>query len=64
MIEHKKENINKQDDILNTNLLSPINGPIPLKDIASISEKQTQTEISIKTEKKQFKLPPKLQIKI
>ena len=45
MIEHKKENINKQDDILNTNLLSPINGPIPLKDIASISEKQTQTEI-------------------
>lgn len=64
MIEHKKENMNKQDDILNTNILSPINGPIPLKDIATISEKQTQTEISIKTEKKQFKLPPKLQMKI
>ena len=45
MIEHKKENINKQEDILNTNILSPINGPIPLKDIATISEKQTQTEI-------------------
>ncbi|MCU4818512.1 efflux RND transporter permease subunit [Bacillus cereus] len=47
MIEHKKENINKQDDILNTNLLSPINGPIPLKDIASISEKQKQTQTEI-----------------
>ena len=41
----QKENINKQEDILNTNILSPINGPIPLKDIATISEKQTQTEI-------------------
>ncbi|WP_336991808.1 efflux RND transporter permease subunit [Bacillus toyonensis] len=45
MIEHKKENINKQTDILNANILSPINGPIPLKDIATISEKQLQTEI-------------------
>lgn len=45
MIEHKKENMNKQEDILNTNILSPINGPIPLKDIATISEKQIQTEI-------------------
>lgn len=31
MIEHKKESITKQEDILNTNILSPINGPIPLK---------------------------------
>lgn len=45
MIEHKKASINKQEDILNTNILSPINGPIPLKDIATISEKQLQTEI-------------------
>lgn len=45
MIEHKKESITKQEDILNTNILSPINGPIPLKDIATISEKQLQTEI-------------------
>lgn len=45
MIEHKKASVNKQEDILNTNILSPINGPIPLKDIATISEKQLQTEI-------------------
>ncbi|PGQ08566.1 multidrug transporter AcrB [Bacillus cereus] len=45
MIEHKKASINKQEDILNTNILSPINGPIPLKDIATISEKHLQTEI-------------------
>ncbi|PQZ51005.1 multidrug transporter AcrB [Bacillus sp. MYb209] len=45
MIEHKKASINKQEDILNTNILSPINGPIPLKDIATISEKRLQTEI-------------------
>lgn len=45
MIEHKKASINKQEDILSTNILSPINGPIPLKDIATISEKQLQTEI-------------------
>ncbi|EEM61618.1 Acriflavin resistance protein [Bacillus thuringiensis serovar monterrey BGSC 4AJ1] len=45
MIEHKKESITKQEDILNTNILSPINGPIPLKDIATISEKQLQTEV-------------------
>ena len=44
MIEHKKASINKQEDILNTNILSPINGPIPLKDIATISEKQLQTD--------------------
>ena len=60
----QKENINKQEDILNTNILSPINGPIPLKDIATISEKQTQTEIFHKDEKKQSKLQPKLQMKI
>ncbi|MEK4911119.1 efflux RND transporter permease subunit [Bacillus sp. FSL E2-8887] len=45
MIEHKKASVNKQEDILNTNILSPIKGPIPLKDIATISEKQLQTEI-------------------
>jgi len=45
MIEHKKVNITKQEDILNTYILSPINGPIPLKDIATISEKQLQTEV-------------------
>ncbi|MEY8350314.1 efflux RND transporter permease subunit [Bacillus cereus] len=45
MLENKKENINKQEDILNTNILSPVKGPIPLRDIATISEKQLQTEI-------------------
>ncbi|WP_410984626.1 efflux RND transporter permease subunit [Bacillus cereus] len=45
MLEHKKEQINKKEDVLNTNILSPITGPIPLKDIATISEKQLQTEI-------------------
>ena len=60
----QKENINKQEDILNTNILSPINGPIPLKDIATISENKHKQKFSIKTEKKQSKLQPKLQMKI
>ena len=60
----QKENINKQEDILNTNILSPINGPIPLKDIATISENKRKQKFSIKTEKKQSKLQPKLQMKI
>ena len=62
MIEHKS--ITKQEDILNTNILSPINGPIPLKDIATISEKQLQTEVFHKDGKKRFKLSQKLQMKI
>lgn len=45
MLEHNQERINKKDDILNSNIVSPVNGPIPLKDIASISEKQLQSEI-------------------
>ncbi|MDM5187174.1 efflux RND transporter permease subunit [Bacillus sp. DX4.1] len=45
MLEHKQEHINKKDDILNSNILSPVSGSISLKDIASISEKQLQTEI-------------------
>lgn len=45
MLEHKKENINEKNDILNANILSPISGPIPLKDIATISEQQIQTDI-------------------
>ncbi|WP_242144967.1 MULTISPECIES: efflux RND transporter permease subunit [unclassified Bacillus cereus group] len=44
-LEHKNEKINNKEDILNTNILSPITGAIPLKDIATISEKQLQTEI-------------------
>ena len=43
--DRTKKSITKQEDILNTNILSPINGPIPLKDIATISEKQLQTEV-------------------
>ncbi|MEN1938827.1 efflux RND transporter permease subunit [Paenibacillus sp. 102] len=45
MLEHKKEKISNKEDILNSNILSPITGPIPLKDIATISEKRLQTEI-------------------
>lgn len=45
MLEHKQEKISNKEDILNTNILSPIAGSIPLKDIATISEKRLQTEI-------------------
>lgn len=45
MLEHKKDDINNKDAVLNLSILSPTTGPIPLKDVATLSEKQIQTEI-------------------
>lgn len=45
MLEHKKTETPNKDAILNSNILSPITGLIALKDVATISEKQIQTEI-------------------
>ncbi|MGG2093677.1 efflux RND transporter permease subunit [Bacillus sp. S13(2024)] len=45
VLEHEKTNIHNKDAILDSNISSPLTGLIPLKDIATISEKQIQTEI-------------------
>ncbi|MCP1122425.1 efflux RND transporter permease subunit [Bacillus sp. 3103sda1] len=45
VLEHQKTDIHNKDAILDSNILSPVTGLIALKDVATISEKQIQTEI-------------------
>ncbi|WP_440604302.1 efflux RND transporter permease subunit [Bacillus sp. GB_SG_008] len=45
VLEHQKPDIHNKDAILDSNILSPVTGLIALKDVATISEKQIQTEI-------------------